>query len=265
VALTEDNDVWWEGLTKTPPAGKIIDWKGNERVGGDSKDPLAHPNSRFTSPASNCPVIDPNWESSEGVPISAIVFGGRRPHTVPLVYEANDWAHGSFIGSSISSQQTAAAEANDGSPRHDPFAMLPFAGYNMMDYWQHWLNIGKAGEAKGNLPKIFHVNWFRQDSDGSFMWPGFGENARVLSWIVDRVNGKDVAQDSPIGKIPKKGTLNTEGLDIEEGMVDRLLEVNKDMWNTEVANLRKFHATFDGKVPQGFTNELDSLEKRLNA
>ncbi len=262
VALTDDGDVWWEGLTEDTPE-HLIDWKGNDWT-PDSETPSSHPNARFTAPAAQCPSIAPNWEDPAGVPISAILFGGRRATNVPLVNEARDWQHGVFLGSTIASEQTAAAEGTVGALRRDPFAMLPFCGYNMADYWGHWLKIGTMTD-QGNLPKVYQVNWFRKDDDGKFIWPGFGENSRVLSWIVERVEGRIGAEETPIGNKPKDGDLYTEGLDITGEQLDELFAVDAASWLAECDLTEEYFAKFGDKVPQALRDELDALRERLEA
>jgi phosphoenolpyruvate carboxykinase (GTP) len=260
VALSPDNDVWWEEMTEEKPE-KLTDWRGREWT-PMSENKAAHPNSRFTSPASQCPVIDPAWEDPEGVPISAILFGGRRAGTVPLVYQAFSWKHGTFIGSIVSSEQTAAAVGTIGKLRHDPFAMLPFCGYNMGDYFQHWLDIGNNTNAE-KLPKVFYVNWFRKDADGKFLWPGYGENIRVLSWILDRLEGKDNAEISPIGYIPKLESINTSGLDVTKEQMEKLLSVDDSEWLTEAENIEEYYKIFGKHLPKGLADELNNLKARL--
>jgi phosphoenolpyruvate carboxykinase (GTP) len=260
VALTPDNDVWWEGMTEETP-DELTDWLGNS-WDPDSGTKAAHPNSRFTAPASQCPVIDPAWEDPKGVPISAILFGGRRANFVPLVYEAFNWQHGTFMGSIVSSEMTAAAEGKIGKVRHDPFAMLPFCGYNMGDYFEHWLNIGKMSSPE-KLPKIFYVNWFRKDSNGKFLWPGFGDNIRVLEWILGRADGKDTAVKTPIGFLPKAESINISGLNIPDCNVQSLLNINRDLWIEEVKNIREYYKIFGDKLPEGLRKELNVLEERL--
>lgn len=260
VALTEEGDVWWEGMTEKPPS-KLTDWLGHAWT-PESKTPSSHPNSRFTAPASQCPCIDPAWEDKNGVPISAIIFGGRRKDTIPLVMEALSWQHGTFLGASVSSEMTAAQEGVLGKLRHDPFAMLPFTGYNMGDYFQHWLNIGeKASPAL--LPKVYFVNWFRRGSDGSFLWPGFGENSRVLKWIFERVSGEGLATKTPIGYLPKKGALDLEGLNLPKGAVELLLKVDKDAWLKDVEHLKDYFTLFSDRFPKKLAEELNALEGRL--
>ncbi len=260
VALTDDGDIWWEGLTDEAPA-HLIDWKGNDWTPA-SADPSSHPNARFTVPAGQCPSIAPNWEDPAGVPIDAILFGGRRATNVPLVSEAFDWAHGVFIGSSVSSEQTAAAEGTVGALRRDPFAMLPFCGYNMADYWGHWLKIGSF-TSPDKLPRIYSVNWFRKDSDGKFMWPGFGENSRVLEWIVNRLSGKAEAVDTPIGRVPAPGALNTVGLDITDAQLAELFAVNADSWLAETDLTQEYYAGFGERVPAELNEQLQGLRDRL--
>ncbi len=260
VALTDDGDIWWEGLSDEAPA-HLIDWKGNDWTPA-SADPSSHPNSRFTVPAGQCPSIAPNWEDPAGVPIDAILFGGRRATNVPLVSEAFDWAHGVFIGSSVSSEQTAAAEGTVGALRRDPFAMLPFCGYNMADYWGHWLKIG-GFTSPDKLPRIYSVNWFRKDSDGKFMWPGFGENSRVLEWIVNRLSGKAEAVDTPIGRVPAPGALNTVGLDITDAQLAELFAVNTDSWLAETDLTQEYYAEFGDRVPAELNEQLQGLRDRL--
>ncbi len=260
VALTDDGDIWWEGLTDEAPA-HLIDWKGNDWTPA-SADPSSHPNARFTVPAGQCPSIAPNWEDPAGVPIDAILFGGRRATNVPLVSEAFDWAHGVFIGSSVSSEQTAAAEGTVGALRRDPFAMLPFCGYNMADYWGHWLKIG-GFTSPDKLPRIYSVNWFRKDSAGKFMWPGFGENSRVLEWIVNRLSGKAEAVDTPIGRVPAPGALNTVGLDITDAQLAELFAVNADSWLAETDLTQEYYAGFGDRVPAELNEQLQGLRDRL--
>ncbi len=262
VAMTDDGDVWWEGLTEEAPA-HLTDWKGNDWT-PESDDPSSHPNARFTAPAEQCPSIAPNWEDPTGVPISAILFGGRRATNVPLVNEARDWQHGVFLGSSIASEQTAAAEGTVGALRRDPFAMLPFCGYNMADYWGHWLKIGNMTD-EDKLPKIYQVNWFRKDSDGKFIWPGFGENSRVLSWIVERVEGRVEADETPIGNRPKDGDIYIDGLDLDEQQLAELFEVDPDSWLAECDLTEEYFDKFGDKVPAALRDELAELRRQLEA
>jgi phosphoenolpyruvate carboxykinase (GTP) len=260
VAATDDGDVWWEQLTQEPPA-HLIDWKGNDWT-PESTTPAAHPNSRFTAPASQCPSIAPEWEDPAGVPISAILFGGRRATNVPLVTEAFDWQHGVFLGASMSSEKTAAAFGNIGEVRFDPFAMLPFIGYNVGDYINHWLSIGEAAEPN-NLPKIFWVNWFRKNDEGKFLWPGFGENSRVLKWVIERVDGSAEGESTPIGVVPTASALDTDGLAMDPKDLDELLSVDSSSWKQEV-DLISEHFDFIGeRLPMAMSNELDGLRNRL--
>ena len=259
-ALTPDTDVWWEEQTDEPPA-TLTSWLGEEWHPGDEK-PAAHPNARYTTPAAQCPIIDANWESPAGVPISAILFGGRRATTVPLVYEAFNWQHGTFIGSAMSSERTAAAAGTVGELRRDPMAMLPFCGYNMGDYFAHWLKMGKSTDAS-KLPKIFYVNWFRKDADGGWLWPGFGENSRVLKWIVERVTGKAEAVETPLGYLPASGAIDTNGLDVTEEQMAELLNVDAEEWLNEIDSIREHYARFGERLPAALSEELEALEARL--
>ena len=268
-ALTEDGDIWWEGIGY-PAKGDLIDWKGVKRPAlPKDKSPkgeeFAHPNARFTAPARQCPCIAPEWEDPKGVPISAFLFGGRRPSTVPLVHQARDWNHGVFLGSIVGSEVTAAVISDQvGQVRRDPFAMLPFCGYNMGDYFQHWINIGKKSSAD-KLPKIFYVNWFRKDADGNFMWPGYGDNSRVLAWIFDRCDGKDNAVETAIGYMPKPGALNTEGLsEADKANIPAITSVDKEGWLKEIKDIRENHYPKFGKhLPKELAEQLDILEKNL--
>ena len=257
----DNNTVWWEGLDKNPPEN-AVDWKGNPWNGKTSTEKGAHPNSRFTAPAKNCPCISPEFENPKGVPLSAIVFGGRRAKTAPLVYQARDWAHGVFVGSIMASETTAAAAGAVGVVRRDPMAMLPFCGYNMGDYWQHWLDMGKKVDAD-KLPKIFNVNWFRTDDEGHFIWPGFGDNLRVLEWIMKRAFGEIDAVETAIGYQPKAEDINLEGLDISLDTVKGLLGVDKDLWREEVKGIREYYAKFGDKLPKELNEELNTLENNL--
>jgi phosphoenolpyruvate carboxykinase (GTP) len=267
VALNnDDNTVWWEGLDKNPPEN-ATEWKGSKVNGKEyaaAGNKLAHPNSRFTAPAVNCPCISPEFNNPNGVPISAIVFGGRRAKTTPLVYQSFDWNHGTFIGSAVSSETTAAAAGAVGVLRHDPMAMLPFCGYHMGDYFAHWIEMGKKLGDKA--PKIFNVNWFKQDDNGNFIWPGFGDNMRVLDWIIERCDGNADAVETPIGYLPTKDSLNLEGLEDEvtPEILDQLLAVDKDLWKAEVADIREFYAKFGDKLPKELADELNKLEERLS-
>ncbi|MEV1167164.1 phosphoenolpyruvate carboxykinase (GTP) [Nonomuraea sp. NPDC049784] len=257
VALTDDGDVWWEGLTEEPPA-HLTDWKGRSWT-PDSGEPAAHPNARFTTPASQCPTIAPEWQDPKGVPISAILFGGRRATAVPLVTESLSWEHGVFLGANVASEKTAAAEGKVGELRYDPFAMLPFCGYNMGDYFDHWLDIGRRKGAK--LPRIYYVNWFRKDADGKFIWPGFGENSRVLKWIVDRLNGEAKAVPTAIGLLP--ADLDTEGLDLSEEDLHTLLSVDKDVWREEASLVPAHFDKFGSRLPKELWDEYNALLDRL--
>jgi phosphoenolpyruvate carboxykinase (GTP) len=261
VARTDDDDVWWEGLTDEPPA-HLIDWRGNDWT-PESSTPAAHPNSRFTAPASQCPSIAPEWEDPAGVPISAILFGGRRATNVPLVTEAFNWCHGVFLGSIMSSETTAAAAGAVGKLRFDPFAMLPFCGYNMGDYFAHWLEIGGATDTD-KLPKLFWVNWFRKGADGSFLWPGFGENSRVVKWVVERVAGTGAAVDTPIGRVPGPGGIDCSGLDIDEATMQKLAEVDPEGWRHEIPLIETHYQFIGDRLPDELADELKELEKRLS-
>lgn len=260
VALTDDGDVWWEGKTEQPPQ-HLTNWLGHSWT-PQSKEKAAHPNSRFTCPAGQCPVIDKAWEDPKGVPISAILFGGRRNKVIPLVNEAFNWQHGTFLGSSVSSETTAASTGTVGKLRHDPFAMLPFCGYHMGDYFQHWLNIGKKTSPE-KLPKIFYVNWFQKDNQGNFVWPGFGENCRVLKWIFERCSGADNATKTAIGYLPKEGSLDLSNLNLSDAAKKQLFHIDKKAWKEEVKTLRNYYKIFGDKLPKGITDELNALEERL--
>ena len=259
-ALTDDGDVWWEEMTDTPPA-RATDWRGNP-WNPEVKTPAAHPNARFTAPASQCPSAAAEWEDPAGVPISAILFGGRRRTTVPLVTEANDWNHGVFLGSIMASEKTAAAEGVQGELRFDPMAMLPFCGYNYGDYFAHWLSMKDRTDV-ANLPKIFFVNWFRRDDDGRFLWPGFGENSRVLKWVFERVDGTVDAIDSPIGKLPVPNQLDLSGLDIEQADLDTLLAVDTKGWKDAVPQIREHFSRFGDRLPAELNAAVDELEAAL--
>jgi phosphoenolpyruvate carboxykinase (GTP) len=259
-ALTADGDVWWEGMTDEPPA-HLTDWKGQDWTPA-SGTPAAHPNARFTAPAAQDPAIAPEWEDPAGVPIDAILFGGRRSSVVPLIHQAFDWEHGVFVGSIMASETTAAQTGAVGNLRRDPFAMLPFCGYNMADYFAHWLEIGEATDAS-NLPKIFYVNWFRKDADGRWLWPGFGENSRVLEWVFQRVRGDGDAERTPIGWVPTTGAINTEGLDISSADMAELLKVDVDEWRAELPDIEAHYAQFKGKVPELLQAQLQALAERL--
>ena len=259
-ALTDDGDVWWEEMTDEAPA-RATDWRGNP-WNPEVETPAAHPNARFTAPASQCPSIAPEWEDPAGVPISAILFGGRRRTTVPLVTEANDWEHGVFLGSIMGSETTAAAAGAVGKLRFDPMAMLPFCGYNYADYFAHWLSMTDRTD-RSKLPKIFFVNWFRRDEDGRFLWPGFGENSRVLKWVFERVDGDSSAIDTPIGKLPTREAIDLDGLEIDDGDIDALLEVDTDGWKAAIPQIREHFAQFGDRLPGRLNDEVDELESNL--
>ena len=260
VALTDDGDVWWEGLTEAPPA-KLTDWRGKEWT-PETPGPAAHGNARFAAPASQCPAIAPEWQDPKGVPISAILFGGRRASAVPLVTEAFDWEHGVFMASNVASEGTAAAENKVGELRRDPFAMLPFCGYNMGDYFAHWLKLGAKADAD-KLPKIYFVNWFRKDRNGKFAWPGFGDNSRVLKWIVERLDGKAAAQETPIGRTPAEGSLDLTGLDISDEHLDLLLNVDAEVWREEASLVPEHYERFGDRLPKALWDQLAALNARL--
>ena len=262
VALTDDGDVWWEGLTPDAPA-HLTDWQGNAWT-PDCGRPAAHPNARFTVPASQTPVIAPEWEDPAGVPISAILFGGRRASAVPLVTEARDWQHGVFMASNVASEGTAAAENAIGELRRDPFAMLPFCGYNMGDYFAHWLKMGATHDA-AKLPRIFFVNWFRKDENGKFVWPGYGENSRVLKWIAERLDGTAEAVDTPIGRVPTKASLDTSGLSLTDQQLNLLLTVDPAIWLQEAALIPAFYERFGEHTPKALWDEYAALVERLRA
>jgi phosphoenolpyruvate carboxykinase (GTP) len=259
-ALTDDGDVWWEGMTTDAPE-HCTDWRHNDWT-PESDTPAAHPNSRFCVPASQCPVIAPEWEDPKGVPISAFLFGGRRATTVPLVFEARNWQHGVFVGSTMGSEKTAAAVGGLGQLRRDPFAMLPFCGYHMADYFAHWLSMtGRTDESK--LPRIYGVNWFRKDADGKFVWPGFGENSRVLEWVFGRCEGTAGAEETAIGLVPGAGDLDVEGLDAPAEAVETALRVDPDEWRGEVPLIREHFESLGDKLPAPLWDELAALEARL--
>ncbi|MFF4748776.1 phosphoenolpyruvate carboxykinase (GTP) [Streptomyces sp. NPDC002514] len=260
VALTDDGDIWWEGMTEETPA-HLTDWKGNDWTPA-SGTPAAHPNARFTVPAAQCPIIAPEWENPKGVPISAILFGGRRATAVPLVTESLGWNHGVFLGANVASEKTAAAEGKVGELRRDPFAMLPFCGYNMGDYMAHWIDVAKDKD-QSKLPKIYYVNWFRKDSDGRFVWPGFGENSRVLKWIVERLNGTAEGVETPIGILPSKAALDTAGLELTDAQLDFLLTVDPEVWREEAALVPEHLNTFGDHTPRELWDEYRALVQRL--
>ncbi|MBQ6624944.1 MAG: phosphoenolpyruvate carboxykinase (GTP), partial [Clostridia bacterium] len=259
----DDNTVWWEGLDKNPPEN-AIEWKGGEWNGKTSEEKGAHPNSRFTAPAKNCPCISSEFENPAGVPISAIIFGGRRAMLTPLVYQSRDWNHGVFIGSIMASETTAAATGAVGVVRRDPMAMLPFCGYHMADYWQHWIDIGETLDAD-KAPKIFNVNWFRKDAEGNFMWPGFGDNLRVLEWILDRCEGKVDAEETAIGYLPKAEDINIEGLEgkVTIDSLKSILDVDKDLWMEETKGIAEFYEKFGDKLPAKIKEEYENLVNNL--
>ena len=260
-AKTDEGDVWWEGMTKEPPA-HAIDWTRKEWT-PQCDDPAAHPNARFTTPAAQDPAIAPDWEDPKGVPVDAMLFGGRRSTVVPLIHEAFDWDHGVYLGAQMSSETTAAAAGEVGKLRRDPFAMLPFCGYHMADYWGHWLKIGRRESAA--LPKIFYVNWFRKSLEtDSFLWPGFGENSRVLEWIFRRCDDAAEARDTPIGRVPTPDSLNTEGLDIPDEQLEEILAVDVEQWKAEIPPIREFFDEFGDRLPSEISAQLDAREERLN-
>lgn len=259
VGLTPDGDVWWEGMTSQKPA-KLVDWLGKDWT-PDSKNKAAHGNSRFCAPIQQCPILDSDWENPQGVPISAILFGGRRDKTIPLVLGSRDWNHGVLFGASISSEQTEAAEGT--GVRHDPFAMLPFCGYNMAKYWQHWIDMGKKTTAN-ELPKIFQVNWFRKNDQGKYIWPGFGENSRVLKWVFEMSDGKPgVATETPVGFVPSDGALDTKGLDVDPQIIKNLFEIKPNEWKDEFQELSTYFEKFGTDLPKEFVDEMATMKKKL--
>ena len=258
-ALTSDGDIWWEGMDE--PTTDVVDWKGQPWT-KDSGTPGAHPNSRFTAPAGQDPAIAPEWEDPAGVPIDAILLGGRRASVVPLVFQSRSWDHGVFLGSIMASETTAAATGAVGNLRRDPFAMLPFCGYNMADYWTHWLSLrDRIDEAK--LPRVFYVNWFRKAADGRFLWPGIGENSRVLEWVFERCVGRGEVVETPIGYLPAPGTIDTEGLDVSEEDMTELLRVDSDEWLAELPSITEYFARFEDRLPPALTDQLEGLHTRL--
>ena len=260
VALDENGDVWWERMTVDRP-DSLVDWQGRD-WNAESGEPAAHPNARFTVPASQCPSIAPEWEDPEGVPISAIMFGGRRASNVPLVTQARNWEHGVFLGSIMSSEKTAAAAGKIGEVRFDPFAMLPFMGYNVGDYIKHWIEIGKADKSN-KLPELFWVNWFRKDENGDFLWPGFGENSRVLKWILDRIDGNTQAIDTPLGLLPEIDGIDTKGLDLDSSAMAKLLEVNSESWTEEIPLIEEHLGSIGERLPVEMTSQLNDLKSRI--
>jgi phosphoenolpyruvate carboxykinase (GTP) len=259
VALTDDGDIWWEGLEGDPQ--HLTSWKGEDWT-PDSEENAAHPNSRYTTPMSQCPILAPEWEDPRGVPISAIVFGGRRAGTVPLVTEARDWQHGTFIGATLSSEKTAAAAGKVGEVRRDPMAMLPFLGYNAGDYFQHWIDVGKGADAD-KLPRIFYVNWFRRGEDRRFLWPGFGENSRVLKWMVDRMEGRADAQETAIGFVPTADQLDLDGLDADAGDIEAALRVDVEEWKAEIPLIEEWFDKIGDSLPTSIRDELEAMKLRL--
>ena len=263
VGLTPDGDVWWEEMTDEPPP-QLTDWRGNAWTPA-SETPAAHPNARFTAPAAQCPVIDPDWDNPQGVPISAILFGGRRAKLAPLVREGLDWEHGTFLGSIMASEKTAAAAGKVGQMRRDPMAMLPFCGYHMGDYFAHWLEIGEKG-APAKLPRVYYVNWFRKDDDGRFLWPGYGENCRVLKWIYERVTGQsDAVTQTPLGFIPEPEALDLSGLDISRENVELLLRYVPGEWVDQMALIEEHYAKFGDHLPPALRKQLDTLTEAVRA
>ncbi|MCU1402108.1 MAG: phosphoenolpyruvate carboxykinase [Microbacteriaceae bacterium] len=262
VALRDDGDVWWEGLTEKAPE-HLVDWEGNDWTPA-SGTPAAHPNSRFTVAAAQCPSISADWDDPDGVVIDAIIFGGRRASNVPLVVEARDWKHGVFVGATVSSERTAAAEGTVGELRRDPFAMMPFCGYNMADHWSHWLKVGERLSEYGTAPKIFQVNWFRKGADGEFLWPGFAENSRVLEWILERVDGKAPAEDSPLGWKPVAGGINLNGTEVTGKHWRELFELDQDSWLAELDSTERFFSEFGERLPAELTEQLADIRRRLH-
>ncbi len=259
-AITPDGDVWWEGMSDEAPPN-LTDWLRRPWEPKSGR-PAAHPNARFTTPARQCPVVAPEWEDPKGVPIDAILFGGRRGTVIPLVTEAYNWTHGTFLGSIVSSETTFAAAGKVGQLRRDPMAMLPFCGYHMGDYFAHWLKIGAATDPS-KLPKVYYVNWFRRDAGGEFLWPGYGENSRVLKWVFERANGTADAVDTPIGRLPAPGSLDVSGLDLAPETVERLLEMDMEGWTREVPLIKQHFETFGDRLPKELREEINRLEERL--
>jgi phosphoenolpyruvate carboxykinase (GTP) len=261
VALTDDGDIWWEGMTDEPPA-HLTDWKGRDWT-PDSDELSSHPNSRFCTPIKQCPVIAPEYDDPNGVPLDAILFGGRRKTTIPLVTEARDWTHGTFMGATLSSETTAAAEAAVGVVRRDPMAMLPFIGYDAGDYFSHWISMAKNND-ESKFPKIFYVNWFRRDDDGGFLWPGFGENSRILKYVIDRVEGRVEANETPIGLVPSPSAIDTDGLDISTEQLEAALRVDVEEWKAEIPQIDEWFEKFGDTLPTTLWTELDGLKARLD-
>ncbi len=262
VALTDDGDIWWEGMTEEKPA-HLTSWKGEDWT-PESDFPSSHPNSRFCTPIKQCPILAPEYDDPNGVPISAILFGGRRKTTIPLVTESRDWQHGVFMGATLSSETTAAATGTVGVVRRDPFAMLPFIGYNAGDYFDHWVQTGKSADAT-KLPKIFYVNWFRVDDDGDFLWPGFGENSRVLKWVIERLEGSAAAVETPVGHVPTAESLDTDGLDMTDEQIAAVLAVDADEWRAEIPQISEWFDKIGDTLPSTMRDELETLKRRLNA
>ncbi len=260
VALTDDGDVWWEGCSDTSP-DYLTSWRREDWT-PESTDPSSHPNSRYCTPIAQCPIAAPEWDNPDGVPISAVFFGGRRATTVPLVAESFDWQHGVFTGATLSSETTAAATGQVGVVRRDPMAMLPFIGYHAGDYFQHWIDTGKHADT-AKLPKIFYVNWFRRGDDGRFLWPGFSENARILKWAVDRIEGRATGSQTPIGWVPDPKALDLDGLDAPHEDVRQALNVDEDEWRAELPLIEQWFATIGDKLPTALRDELEALEHRL--
>jgi phosphoenolpyruvate carboxykinase (GTP) len=260
VALTADGDVWWEGYSDVPPS-HLTDWKGRDWT-PDSSEPSSHPNSRFCTPITQCPILAPEYDSPQGVPLSAILFGGRRQDTVPLVTEARDWVHGVFMGATLSSETTAAAAGKVGVVRRDPMAMLPFLGYDGGDYFGHWIALGKSADA-AKLPRVFYVNWFRRDANGRFLWPGFGENSRVLKWVIERIEGRAGGVETPIGIVPTADAIDVSGLDLDRDEVEAVLAVDPEEWRAEVPGITEWFEKFGDTLPAALWAELDGLRERL--
>jgi phosphoenolpyruvate carboxykinase (GTP) len=258
-ALTDDGDIWWEGMEGEPQ--HLTSWTGDDWT-PESDEPAAHPNSRYTMPIGQCPVVAPEWEDPNGVPIAAILFGGRRKTTVPLVIQARDWQHGTFMGATMSSEKTAAASGGLGQVRRDPMAMLPFLGYNVGDYFQHWVNIGKSADAD-QLPKVFYVNWFRRGDDGRFLWPGFGENSRVLKWCIERIEGTAAATETAVGHVPTPDQMDLDGLDVDADDVAAALAVDPEEWKAEVPLIEEWFDKIGEKLPTSMRDELEALKLRL--
>jgi phosphoenolpyruvate carboxykinase (GTP) len=261
VALTDDGDIWWEGMGEAPD--HLIDWKGRDWT-PHSDEPSSHPNSRFCTPIKQCPVLAPQYDDPRGVPIDAILFGGRRATTIPLVTQARDWVHGVYMGATLSSETTAAAVGKVGVVRRDPMAMLPFIGYNAADYFGHWIEMGKAASDESLMPQVFYVNWFRRSEDGRFLWPGFGENSRVLKWVVERLEGTGAAVETPIGYCPTPESLDIAGLDLSEADLKDALHVDRDEWAAEIPLVEAWFARFGDRLPTVLWAELDALKQRLD-